>query len=123
MILPLVFFLVFVIYGGDFTERVLYTMFFFVIGAVLIARISIQLGRNRAMMYTVALGDRKLYVVDTATKTINSYQLPAPSSLTGTLTDRLGDLRPFSVSYYRGSIYVGAVNTAEPDVTGSVWSW
>ena len=30
----------------------------------------------------------------------------------------LGDLRPFSVSYYRGSIYVGAVNTAESTTLG-----
>ena len=56
MVGSLVFFLVHVIYGGDYTERVLYTMFFFVIGAVLIARISIRFGRNRAMLYTVALG-------------------------------------------------------------------
>ena len=56
MVGSLVFFLVEVMYGGDFSGRVLYTMFFFVIGAVLIARISIQLGRNKAMMYSVALG-------------------------------------------------------------------
>src|SRR5262245_38373449 len=56
MVGSLVFFLVHVVYGGDYTERVLYTMFFFVIGAVLIARISIRFGRNRAMLYTVALG-------------------------------------------------------------------
>lgn len=56
MVGSLVFFLVHVIYGGDYTGRVLYTMFFFVIGAVLIARISIRFGRNRAMLYTVALG-------------------------------------------------------------------
>jgi MFS family permease len=56
MVGSLVFFLVHVIYGGDYIGRVLYTMFFFVIGAVLIARISIRFGRNRAMLYTVALG-------------------------------------------------------------------
>ena len=64
-------------------------------------------------LFTVALGDRKLYVVDTVTKNIRSYDLPAPASLTGTQAGRLGDLRPFAVTYYHGQIYVGAINTAE----------
>jgi hypothetical protein len=65
MVGSLVFFLVFVVYGGDYTERLLYSMFFFVIGAVLIARISIRFGRNRAMLYTVALGGAVFLAIQT----------------------------------------------------------
>jgi len=70
-------------------------------------------------LYTVALGDRRLYVVDLQNPngTPTAVDLPIPISVTGgsgsTYATRLGDLRPFAVQYYKGSIYVGAVNSAE----------
>ena len=73
---------------------------------------------------TVALGDRKLYIIDMQNPTAapTAVDLPVPNDVltgvTGTLTrGRLGDLRPFAVQYYRGSIYVGAVNSAESTIT------
>ena len=56
MVGSLVFFLVDVLYSGQYPERLLHTMFFFVIGAVLVARIGIQFGTGRAMLYVLALG-------------------------------------------------------------------
>ena len=56
MVGSLVFFLVEVLYAGKYSDRLLYTMFFFVIGAVLVARIAIQLDGARATMYGVGLG-------------------------------------------------------------------
>ena len=55
MVGSLVFFLVEVLYAGKYSDRLLYTMFFFVFAAVLVARISIQYDRGRAAMYGVAL--------------------------------------------------------------------
>ena len=56
MVGSLVFFLVEVLHGGKYSERLLYTLFFFVIGAVLVARIAIQIDPGRAAMYGVGLG-------------------------------------------------------------------
>jgi hypothetical protein len=56
MVGSFVFFLVEVLYEGEYTERLLYTLFFFVIAAVLIARISIEFGAGRAGLYALALG-------------------------------------------------------------------
>lgn len=56
MVGSLVFFLVEVLYGGDYTSRLLYTLFFFVIAAVLIARISIEQGPMKARLYGIGLG-------------------------------------------------------------------
>ena len=56
MVGSLVFFLVEVLYAGKYTSRLLYTVFFFVVGAVLVARIAIQYDRTRAGMYGLALG-------------------------------------------------------------------
>jgi hypothetical protein len=42
MVGSLVFFLVEVLYEGQYSGRLLYTMFFFVMGAVLVARIAIH---------------------------------------------------------------------------------
>jgi hypothetical protein len=56
MVGSFVFFLVEVLYEGEYTERLLYTLFFFVLGAVLIARISIEFGGGRAGIYALALG-------------------------------------------------------------------
>src|SRR5216110_2094750 len=56
MVGSLVFFLVEVLYAGKYSDRLLYTMFFFVFGAVLVARISIQQDANRARLYGLGLG-------------------------------------------------------------------
>jgi hypothetical protein len=55
MVGSLVFFLVEVLYAGKYTDRVLYTFFFFVIAAVLVARISIQYDAGRALVYGIVL--------------------------------------------------------------------
>ncbi|MCS6864532.1 MAG: DUF4129 domain-containing protein [Gemmataceae bacterium] len=55
MVGSLVFFLVEVLYGGQYSERLLYTMFFFVFGVVLVARISIQYDAARAAVYGLGL--------------------------------------------------------------------
>jgi hypothetical protein len=55
MVGSLVFFLVTVLPTGDYKERLLYTSFFFVIGAVLVARIAIQIDSGRAAMYGAGL--------------------------------------------------------------------
>lgn len=56
MVGSLTFFLIDSIYAGNYPERLSHTMFFFVIGAVLIARIGILHGRGRASLYVLGLG-------------------------------------------------------------------
>lgn len=56
MVGSFVFFLVEVLYQGEYTERLLYTLFFFVVAAVLTARIAIELGSARAGIYALVLG-------------------------------------------------------------------
>lgn len=56
MVGSLTFFLITVLYQGAYPDRLLYTFFFFVFGAVLIARISIRFGRARAGLYSAGLG-------------------------------------------------------------------
>ncbi len=56
MVGSLVFFLVEVLYAGKYSDRLLYSLFFFVIGAVLVARIAIQIDGNRAAFYGLGLG-------------------------------------------------------------------
>jgi hypothetical protein len=56
MVGSLVFFLVEVLYEGKYSERLLYTLFFFVIGAVLVARIAIETDAARASLYGMLLG-------------------------------------------------------------------
>ena len=51
MVGSLVFFLVEVLYAGQHEGPLLYTMFFFVAGSVLVARIAIQVDRGRAGVY------------------------------------------------------------------------
>lgn len=51
----LVFFLLEVLYVGQYTGRMQWTLFFFVFGIVLIARISIEQGGGKAMVYGSAL--------------------------------------------------------------------
>jgi hypothetical protein len=55
MVGSLAFFLVEVLYAGKYSDRLLYTLFFFVSAAVLVARISIQYDRTRAAAYGLAL--------------------------------------------------------------------
>jgi hypothetical protein len=47
----LVFFLAEVFYAGKYEHRLLYTLFFFVIGAVLVGRVAVAVDRARAWMY------------------------------------------------------------------------
>jgi Domain of unknown function (DUF4129) len=56
MVGSLAFFLVEVLYSGQYSTRLVSTLFFFVIAAVLIARISIQQGSMKARMYGIGLG-------------------------------------------------------------------
>ncbi|MBA4190884.1 MAG: hypothetical protein C0467_23090 [Planctomycetaceae bacterium] len=56
MVGSLVFFLVEVLYEGKYSGRLLYTLFFFVVGAVLIARIAIETDASRASLYGLFLG-------------------------------------------------------------------
>src|SRR6478735_2838630 len=56
MVGSLVFFLVEVLYEGKYSGRLLYTLFFFVAGAVLVARIAIEAGASRASLYGFILG-------------------------------------------------------------------
>src|SRR5437764_716541 len=52
----LAFFLLEVGYQGQYSGRLAYTLFFFVFGAVLIARIAITIDASRAWFYGLALG-------------------------------------------------------------------
>jgi hypothetical protein len=56
MVGSLVFFLVEVLYDGKYSGKLLYTLFFFVIGAVLVARIAIETDASRATLYGLILG-------------------------------------------------------------------
>ena len=56
MLGSLVYFLIDVLYAGDYSGRLLYTFTFYVIGAVLIARIAIEQGYTYAGIYIVGLG-------------------------------------------------------------------
>jgi Domain of unknown function (DUF4129) len=51
----LVFFLVEILYAGKYESRLLWTLFFFVIGIVLVARISIEVDSGRAAAYGLGL--------------------------------------------------------------------
>lgn len=55
MVGSLVFFLVEVLYRGQYNDRLLYILFWFVFATVLIARISIEEGYSKASMYGLAL--------------------------------------------------------------------
>ena len=56
MVGSLVFFLIEVLYEGQYSDRLLYTMYFFVFASVLLARLSIEEGYARAALYAIALG-------------------------------------------------------------------
>ena len=52
----LVFFLLEILYAGQYSERLQWTLFFFVFAMVLIARIAIEQGNEKAGLYAIALG-------------------------------------------------------------------
>src|SRR5579871_2392018 len=56
MVGSLIFFIIEVIYGGGYVDRLRWTFFFFVFGSVLIARIAIEYGDTKAGIYAGALG-------------------------------------------------------------------
>lgn len=56
MVGSLTFFLIEVLYAGNYSGRLVYTMFFFVAGAVLVSRIGIEMGSRHAGMYGLGLG-------------------------------------------------------------------
>src|SRR4051794_29254390 len=56
MVGALIFFLIEVFYGGEYSGRVRWTMAFFVFGSVLVARISIEMGDTKASLYAIVLG-------------------------------------------------------------------
>src|SRR5438045_2670422 len=56
MVGALIFFIIEVLYGGDYAGRVRWTFFFFTFGAVLVARIAIEFGDARASIYAALLG-------------------------------------------------------------------
>src|ERR1051326_4538260 len=56
MVGALIFFLIEVLYGGEYSGRLRWTFFFLVLGSVLIARIAMQFGDPRAGSYAALLG-------------------------------------------------------------------
>ena len=78
----------------------------------------VDVSTDGRFLFTVGLNTRRLYVLDTTTLQVRSYAIPvfqdAATGVTGiTQNNPQGDLRPFAVSWHNGSIYVGAVNSAE----------
>jgi hypothetical protein len=63
LVTSLVFFLLLVFYRGEWQGRLQYILFLFVFAAVLIARIAIEEGRERAMLFSVFLGGATAFVV------------------------------------------------------------
>jgi hypothetical protein len=56
MVGSLIFFLIEVLYGGEHSSQLRWTFSFFVFGAVLIARIAIEMGDTKASIYAALLG-------------------------------------------------------------------
>jgi hypothetical protein len=56
MIVALAFFLIEVFYGGEYSGRMRWTIFFYVLGCVLVARLAIEFGDSRASLYALGLG-------------------------------------------------------------------
>jgi hypothetical protein len=63
LVASLVFFLLTVFYRGPHLHRLQYVMFLFVFAAVLIARIAMEEGREKAILYSVLLGVAVIFVV------------------------------------------------------------
>ena len=89
MVGSLVWFLVDVLYAGPHPGRLLWCLSFFVIGAVLTARIAIELGRSKANLYSAALGGAVLLAVFRFVEGVNPLLAVGLIALTWWLTDRL----------------------------------
>jgi hypothetical protein len=63
LVTSLVFFLLLVFYRGQWQGRLQYIMFLFIFAAVLIARIAMEEGREKAMLYSVFLGGATAFTV------------------------------------------------------------
>ncbi len=63
MINCLVFFLIIVIYRGDFTVRLMYLLGLYTLGSVMVARIAIEQNRAVAFGYMLGLGAAGLFVI------------------------------------------------------------
>ncbi len=72
MINCLVFFLILVVYRGEFSERLMYILGLYTFGVVLIARIAIEQSRALAMSYMAAIGLATLLV------SLRFVQFPSP---------------------------------------------
>ncbi|CAN5374094.1 hypothetical protein BH11PLA2_BH11PLA2_33750 [soil metagenome] len=79
MVGSLVFFLIEVLYQGKYPDRLLWTMFFFVFGSVLISRILIEYGAQRALVYAAGLAGATFVAlqafVDYPNLTMRSFSL------------------------------------------------
>lgn len=81
----------------------------------------LDIAGDGSRVYVMNLTDRSLYALPTSgplnSTTVYRMPLPAPipaMNVTGiTVSNPLGDLRPFAVQAYQGKLYVGAVNSAE----------
>lgn len=56
MIVALAYFLVEVFYGGEYSGRMRWTLFFYIMGCVLVARLAIEFGSGRSSLYALVLG-------------------------------------------------------------------
>src|SRR6056297_1184322 len=67
MLAALMHFVILCLYRGPYSARLTYILFMFIMGATGIARISIEFGRERAMLYAGALGLAVVFVLSTFT--------------------------------------------------------
>jgi hypothetical protein len=81
----------------------------------------IEISDDNKQMYVINLFDKKLYTIDIATKTLvgTGVSIPNPCGASG-------ESRPFSVTYHRGKVYVGAICDAinsqlEADLKANVY--
>ena len=90
------------------------------IGKIGIGGITLSDDYNK--LYVMNLYDKKIYIIDVATKTLIGSSPVVPSNCTG------GNLRPFGLKYHRGKVYVGTIcdaNTSQSinDLTATVYSF
>lgn len=63
LLTSLVYFLILCLYRGEFTARLVYILFMFIVGATGIARITVESGRAHAALYAFALGTATVFVL------------------------------------------------------------
>lgn len=63
LLTSLVYFLILCFYRGEFTARLVYILFMFIVGATGIARITVESGRAHAALYAFALGTATVFVL------------------------------------------------------------